>query len=208
MIRIGLTSLFCALLLGGWGCRGWSSSKPPVHVNPNMDTQPKGKPYGESSWFEDKRIMRPLPQGVVPRGKLHEDEHLYRGLVAGKPAATFPPALVINKAFVQRGQQRFNMMCASCHSAVGDGNGLVGVRLPVRPTSLHTDYARDLSVGHLFNVITNGIRTMPAQSDKVAPVDRWAIAAYIKALQLSQAPEKAIAPPLGSQASGGAVSWQ
>ncbi|MEM7496233.1 MAG: cytochrome c [Myxococcota bacterium] len=206
MTRIGI--ILCALLLGAGGCRGWSSNKPPVHVNPNMDTQPKGKPYRASTWFQDKRTMRPLPRGVVPRGKLDEDDHLYRGLVKGKPADTFPASLTIDEAFVRRGQQRFNIACASCHSAAGDGNGPVGVRLRVRPPSFHTDYARGLSPGHVFDVITNGIRTMPAQGDKVTPADRWAIAAYMKALQLSPAPKDTARRVLNNQAVGGAVSWR
>lgn len=168
------------------GCRGYSSDKPPIHVNPNMDTQEKGKPYRESDFFEDGTYMRkPIP-GTVARGQLKEDEHFYFGKVSGEPAKSFPSQLVIDEKFIHRGQQVFNRACAACHSQVGDGGGLVGKRLLVPPTSLHSDYMYGMPPGHYFDVISNGIRTMQSYKHMLSEHDRWATVAYIRSLQMSQ----------------------
>lgn len=179
-----LSALIIALL---GGCRGWTSDKPPVHPNPNMDTQVKYKPYRQSSFFEDERDMRPALEGVVPRGTLKEDDWLYRGLQNGALAQQFPPQIKINAATLARGQDRFNIYCAPCHSQVGDGNGMVGRRMLVKATNLHSEYLYNQPIGHFFDVITNGIRTMPSYKDKlISEEDRWYVVAYIKALQMSQ----------------------
>ena len=149
-----------------------------------MDTQAKYKPYGENSWFADGRNMRQPPEGTIARGQLQADDHVYRGLVNGKPAHTFPPGMTINEAFVRRGKERYEIFCAICHDHTGGGNGMVGRRLTVRPPTLHTDYMRSLPVGHLFDVMTNGIRTMPSYAHQIPVNDRWAIAAYVQTLQL------------------------
>lgn len=168
------------------GCRGYSSEKPPIHVNPNMDTQEKGKPYRESDFFEDGTYMRkPIP-GTIARGQLKEDEHFYLGKVHGEPAKSFPSQLVIDEKFIHRGQQVFNRACAACHSQTGDGGGLVGKRLLVPPTSLHSEYMYGLPPGHYFDVISNGIRTMQSYKHMLSEHDRWATVAYIRSLQMSQ----------------------
>ncbi|MEM7589451.1 MAG: cytochrome c [Myxococcota bacterium] len=177
------------------GCIGWRSSKPPVHPNPNMDTQPKYKPYGANTWFEDGRNMRTPPEGTVARGQLQGDDHLYKGLVNGKPAQDFPPSMTVDEAFVRRGKERYDIFCAICHDHAGGGNGMVGRRLTIPPPTLHTDYMRSLPVGHLFDVITNGIRTMPSYAHQIPAQDRWAIAAYVKTLQLSQSPGTLLKSP-------------
>jgi len=184
IIKAGLLLLSLAC-----GCRGLTSKDTPIHVNPNMDTQNKYKPYRASEFFADKRDMRPLVEGVVARGYLKEDDYFYRGLVEGKPTKVLPPNIVVDKEFLDRGRERFNIYCAPCHSQVGDGNGMVAKRLPIKPTTFYSDYMYELPLGHYFDVISNGIRTMPAYGFQIPEKDRWAIVTYIRALQLSQNPE-------------------
>lgn len=187
-----LLSISLLILVIFSGCRGWTSEEPPVHLNPNMDTQIKYKPYRKSDFFEDGRDMRPMLEGVVARGKLKDDDHFYRGMVDGQPAKTFPISIEITKEFIERGHNRFNVYCTSCHAKDGSGTGMVGRRLKIHPTDFHTDYLRNQPVGHFFDVITHGIRTMPSYGLQVADEkDRWAIIAYIRALQYSQNPDDA-----------------
>ncbi|MBL4818396.1 MAG: cytochrome c [Deltaproteobacteria bacterium] len=148
------------------GCRGWTSTEPPIHPNPNMDTQIKYKAYRESDFFADQRDMRPRVEGTIAHGDLD-------GLK--QPTMTH--------ALMQRGRQRYDIYCAPCHSKVGDGDGLVGRRMPIKPTTFHSDYMRAQPLKHYVDVETNGIRTMPSYKHQVPIQDRWAIAAYIKALQ-------------------------
>lgn len=177
VVAFGLTEL---------GCRGYTSSEPPFHVNPNMDTQDKGKAYRASNFFADGTYMRPQVPGTIARGQLHTDELFYEGMVNGAPAKSFPKDLSIDENFLHRGGQLYNRYCAACHAQIGDGNGLVGRRLMVRPTSFHSDYMYDQPPGHFFNVISNGIRTMPAYDKMIPPEERWAITAHVRVLQMSQ----------------------
>lgn len=178
--------LLATLLIGNFGCRGYSSEQPPIHLNPNMDTQEKGKPYRESDFFEDGHYMRMPIEGTIARGQLKEDEHFYFGKVNGEIAKSFPSQLVMDEAFLKRGQRVFNNVCAACHAPEGSGNSLVGRRLLVKPTSLHSEYMYGLPPGHYFDVITNGIRTMASYKHMISEKDRWAIVAYIRSLQMSQ----------------------
>lgn len=191
MIRLKFVTASCLLLilLGSAlnvGCRGYSSDKPPIHPNPNMDIQEKGKPYRESDFFDDGQYMRQPIIGTIARGQLKEDEHLYFGKVNGELARSFPSQLVMDEAFLKRGQLVFNRVCAACHAHVGDGDGLVGRRLLVKPTSLHSEYMYGLPPGHFFDAISNGIRTMQSYKHMIKVEDRWAIVAYIRSLQMSQ----------------------
>jgi mono/diheme cytochrome c family protein len=153
-----------------------------------MATQAKYKPYRASEWFADGRAMRPLEEGVVARGHLNEDELFFAGKVNGEPTREFPPEIRLNKEFMERGRVMFNRACAQCHGMDGSGTGLVGRRLPVKPTAFHSDYLRGMPIGHFFDVVRNGIRTMrsPSLSFEITVHDSWAIAGYIRALQLSQ----------------------
>lgn len=174
------------LLFLDLGCRGYSSDQPPIHLNPNMDTQEKGRPYRASDFFHDGTYMRTPIEGTVARGSLKEDEHFYFGKINGQLAHSLPKNLVIDEHFLKRGQQVFNSKCAACHAAIGDGEGLVGKRLLVKPTSLHSDYMYGLSPGHYFDVITNGVRTMQSYKHLINEKDRWAVVTYIRSLQISQ----------------------
>lgn len=168
------------------GCRGYSTDSPPIHPNPNMDTQEKGRPYRQSDFFDDGQYMRLPIADTIARGELKEDEHFYYGKINGQPATSFPSQLELDEAFLKRGQLVFNRVCAACHAQIGDGDGLVGRRLMVKPTSLHSEYMYGLPPGHYFDVITNGIRTMQSYQHMLSVTDRWAITAYIRTLQMSQ----------------------
>ncbi len=195
-----MLKLFFALLLLN-GCRGYVSEKPPFHVNPNMDTQQKGKSYRESQFFADGKIMQEPIAGTIAFGNLKEDSHFYQGKINGQVALSLPKNLVIHEAFIQRGKQVYNSKCSSCHSAIGDGSGLVGKRLMVKPTSFHSDYMYMQPPGHFFDVITNGIRTMQPYGFMLNEHDRWTVVAYIRVLQISQDLE-------GAWINGSAKQWK
>jgi mono/diheme cytochrome c family protein len=168
------------------GCRGYSAEKPPIHPNPNMDTQEKGKAYRASDFFDDGQVMRQPLAHTIARGHLKEDEHFFSGTVNGEPAKSLPSEIVLDYAFLNRGQAVLNRVCAACHNQEGDGNGLVGRRLIVKPTSLHSDYMYSLPPGHFHHVISEGIRTMQGYKHMLSVKDRWAVVAYIRSLQMSQ----------------------
>ena len=149
-----------------------------------MAVQPSYRPLQKSDFFPDERASRPLVEGTVARGELHEDAQLYEGRVDGKLAETFP--FPITKEVLERGQERFNIFCAPCHDRVGTGQGMIVRRGYLAPPSYHTDRLRTASVGHFFQVITHGFGVMPDYAAQISPKDRWAIIAYIRALQLSQ----------------------
>ncbi|HWP39382.1 MAG TPA: cytochrome c [Tepidisphaeraceae bacterium] len=205
------------------------TDQPRVHLFQDMDIQPKYRPQDDSPVFADGRAMRlPIP-GTVARGKLQEDDHYYRGYkrvldaASGRYSVVFfdslPPQLTLDEQLLARGQQRYNIYCATCHGLDGYGNGPVNNRAVARQepkwvpaASLHTDSVRARPDGHLYNTITNGIRNMPGYGAQIQdPADRWAIVAYLRALQLSQnAPAWAVGadrlpsaqPPPSSPAQG------
>ena len=150
-----------------------------------MADQARYEPLEESNFFPDHRSARPLPVGVVARGFLDEDEHLYQGRVNGQLATTFP--FEITADALARGRDRYNIFCSPCHDRTGSGNGMA-VRRGFRqgPPSFHMDRLRDAPVGHFFDVISNGFGAMNDYAAQIKPRDRWAIVAYIRALQLSE----------------------
>lgn len=149
-----------------------------------MHDQPKLEPLEKNTFFSDQRASRPLVEGTVARGQLRIDEHLYTGKVNGELATTLPfPA---TKEVLARGQERYNIFCSPCHDRVGSGNGMIVQRGFRKPPSFHLERLREMPVGHYFDVMTNGFGTMYSYSDRITPKDRWAIAAYIRVLQLSQ----------------------
>lgn len=177
----------CVLTVSVMGFRGTRSTRPPLEVFPDMDRQPKYKPQGESRFFADGRADRPLPVGVVARGELRADTELFAGKdAAGKVVDHFPAALPVTAQLLDRGRERFTIYCAPCHGAVGDGNGITKQYGMGATPSYHDDRIRKLADGDIFNVITNGKGTMLPYADKVVPEDRWAIVAYVRALQRAQ----------------------
>ena len=150
-----------------------------------MHDQPKYIPLRESAFFGDGRSERALPEGTVARGQLREDTYLYTGKVNGQDADVFP--FPITAADLKRGQERYNIYCAPCHSPLGNGRGAVPVRgFSKLPPSYTEDRLLKIPVSHFYDVMTNGFGIMQDYSMQITPEDRWRIAAYIRALQLSQ----------------------
>jgi hypothetical protein len=150
----------------------------------DMHDQPKIKAYREADFFGDRRGMRPIPEGTVARGHLEDDELLYTGKVNGQFVDEFP--FPVTRAVIERGRQRFNIYCSPCHGRTAYGNGMVVQRGYRRPPSFHEDRLRALPAGSFVDVMTNGFGAMPDYRAQVSPTDRWAIVAYIRALQLSE----------------------
>jgi mono/diheme cytochrome c family protein len=151
----------------------------------DMQDQPKYKPQRPSDFFADGRSGRPELDGTIARGELHEDTAYYEGLDAGgKEIDAFP--LQIDKALLERGQQRYDIYCSPCHGRLGNGLGMVERRGFKQPPSYHIERLRNATVGHFYNVITNGYGAMLNYAQQIQVRDRWAIVAYIRALQLSQ----------------------
>ncbi len=154
-----------------------------------MYDQPRYKPYHASGFFDDGTSARPLVAGTVPRrdpaerGKASA-EHFETGKVQGKLAGTLP--FPVDRQVLERGQDRYRIFCTPCHGELGDGRGIVVRRGFNPPPSYHTDEMRKEPVGHFFDVMTRGHGTMYSYASRISPKDRWAIAAYIRALQLSQ----------------------
>ena len=150
----------------------------------DMHVQPKYKPLDPSSFFGDGRSARPEVPGTVAHGHLSTDELLYTGKVNGEPADLFP--FPVTRQVLERGRERFNIYCSPCHDYTGSGRGLVVQRGFPPPPSYHIDRLVKAPAGHFFDVITNGYGAMYSYAARVEPRDRWAIVAYIRALQLSQ----------------------
>jgi hypothetical protein len=150
----------------------------------DMFQQPSEKPLERSDFFRDNRMAsRPLPPHTVARGQLNEDDAFYTGKVGTNLVTTFP--FPITREVLVRGQERFEIYCAPCHGRAGEGNGMIPQRGYPPPPSYHIDRLRQAPAGHFFDVITHGYGIMYSYGSRVEPADRWAIAAYIRALQLS-----------------------
>ena len=151
----------------------------------DMHDQPKYIPLRPSDFFADGRSARPLIEGTVARGYLDANVLLYTGKGPdGKPSNEFP--MPVTKELLLRGQQRFNIYCSPCHDRTGNGNGMIVRRGYRHPPTYHSDRLRQQPNGYFFDVITRGFGAMPDYAAQVQPEDRWAIVAYIRALQLSQ----------------------
>jgi len=149
-----------------------------------MHVQPKYVPEYGSTFFADGRSERQPVTGTVARGELRSDELLYTGKVNGAVADAFPFA--ITAADLSRGRERYNIYCSPCHDYTGSGNGMIVQRGFPAPPSFHIERLRQAPAGHFFDVETNGFGLMYSYASRVPPEDRWRIAAYIRALQLSQ----------------------
>jgi mono/diheme cytochrome c family protein len=179
------------------GFRGTRFKQPPLEVFPDMDRQPKYKPQQESKFFPNGMTDRPVPANTVARGRsvaedptyLAEDDHMYRGYRGPLlPEGTewyrgFPQEIEINRALLDRGRDREALFCSPCHGTVGDGNGITKLYGMGATPSWHDDRIRQMPEGQIFNTITNGKNTMMGYGDRIPPADRWAIIAYVRALQ-------------------------
>jgi mono/diheme cytochrome c family protein len=150
----------------------------------DMHDAPSYDPLQQSAFFPDGAASRMLVANTVARGQLREDEHLYTGKVNGQTATEFP--MPVTAEVMARGQERFNVYCSPCHGRTGMGNGMIVQRGFRAPPSYHEERLRNVPVGYFFDVMTNGFGAMQDYSAQVPVTDRWAIAAYIRALQLSQ----------------------
>ncbi len=150
----------------------------------DMHTEPRYDPLSPSTLFSDGRSERPMVPGTVARGHLRTDELLYTGRINGQLANVFP--FPITKADLERGRQRYDIYCTPCHDYAGTGDGMIVRRGFPAPPSYHIARLVNAPVGHFFDVMTNGYGTMYSYADRVSVKDRWRIAAYIRALQLSE----------------------
>ena len=150
----------------------------------DMHVQPKYKPLDPSNFFDDGRSARPEVPGTVAHGHLRADELLYTGKVNGEPADVFP--FPVTREVLERGRERYNIYCSPCHDYTGSGRGMVVQRGFPPPPSYHLERLVKAPAGHFFEVMTNGYGAMYSYASRVTPDDRWAIVAYIRALQLSQ----------------------
>ena len=172
--RQTLPALVAALLLLA-GCRQ------------DMHDQPRFKPLAKSDFYTDLRSSRPLVEGTVARGQLRENTYLYTGMLGNSATPGDYMPFPVTRDVLVRGRERFNIYCAPCHSRVGDGNGMVPSRgFAKMPPSFHIVRLQKAPLGYFFDVITHGFGIMPDYSTQIEPQDRWAIVAYIRALQLSQ----------------------
>jgi mono/diheme cytochrome c family protein len=158
-----------------------------------MADQPKFEPYEPNLFFSDGASARQPVANTVARGQLRTDSLLYQGLENGAPAARFPYTITLE--MLERGQERYNIFCAPCHGYDGYGQGEVVQRGFTPPTSFHEERLRNAPPGYYFGVITNGFGRMYGYADRVKPEDRWAIIAYIQALQASQSATLEDVPP-------------
>ncbi len=191
-----IAALLAVVLLAG--CRGAISEKPPVHVNMNMDNQPRFDPQEANPFFADGRAMRPPVPGTVARGMLKEDTRFYLGRAA---AGDFVPQMPVpvTRELLLRGRERYDIFCAVCHGKAGDGQGIIitGQYGYTPAPSYHdaTVAARMAADGYVFDVISRGVRNMPGYAQQLTVADRWAVTAYIRALQLSQNAAEGDIPP-------------
>lgn len=165
--------------------RGKPSEDPPIHMNPNMDSQEKYEAQEESRFFEDGSAMRPPVAGTVARGELRENDAYYRGKNKDGSLITKMP-VEITMELLQRGRERYNIYCAPCHDQTGSGKGIVVKKGFLPPPSMHLDRLRESPDGHFYDVISNGIRNMPSYKHQIPVADRWAIVSYVRALQRAQ----------------------
>jgi hypothetical protein len=159
----------------------------------DMQVQPKYIALSPSAFFVDNRSARPIPAHTIARGHLNDDDAFHTGAVNGVFLGTIPTA--ITHQLLERGRQRFNIFCTPCHGPLGDGDGMVARRGFKVPANFHTDRLRQAPPGYLFQVISNGYGAMPDYDNQIHVADRWAIIAYIRALQLSQDATVADVPP-------------
>jgi len=150
----------------------------------DMQDQPKFIPLRPDNFFADGRSARPLPEGTVARGLLRADKVFYTGKLGNDFVDRIP--FPVNRAVLLRGQDRFNVYCSPCHGRLGNGLGMIVRRGLKRPPSYHIDRLRQVPLGYLYDVITNGFGAMPDYAMQIAPRDRWSVAAYIRVLQYSQ----------------------
>jgi mono/diheme cytochrome c family protein len=187
LILVALSLVPMACLVVNWNNPTKTQTR--IQIVPDMDNQTKYKAQSDSDFFTDGRGMRPWPEGTVARGLLREDQRLYDGIEPDSSfTRTFP--LPVTEALLARGQERYDIYCATCHGLGGAGDGMVHRRAEslqqgtwTPPTDLASQTVLDREHGYIYNVITNGVRNMMPYGHLISPEDRWAIVAYVRALQ-------------------------
>ena len=159
-------------------------------VRQDMANQPKNRPESPSDFFADGRSVRPLIENTVARGSIEND--VYN---VPKDFAGFPPGMKVDQELLQRGEERYRIFCTPCHGLQGDGQGMIAMRGMKHPPSYHIDRLRQEPNGYFYDVMTNGFGAMYSYSERITPADRWAIVAYIRALQLSRNAKVSDLPP-------------
>lgn len=197
LTTVSTFALFAAVALSAAGCRGETSKDPPVFGIRNMYDQPRYDDQEESAYFDDKRTMRPIPEGAVSR-----EQNPDLTVTSGRTEDNMGYVLAVPKSVVdtyggmektlERGHERYGIYCAPCHDNTGSGQGMVKKRAVAGgaaafvPPTFHQDRIRHMPDGQLYATIANGKSNMPAYP-QIKVNDRWAIVAYVRALQLSQA---------------------
>lgn len=185
-MKLSLTRLFLVslVLMLFVGCgRGRYSEKPPIHPNPNMDSQDKYKAQSESNFFVDGASMRTPVEGTVARGELREDDAYYRGKDADGNFLEKAP-MAFTPEMIARGAERYQIYCSACHGVEADGKGkILYYEYPIPPANFMSERIRNLSDGHMYNAVAAGWLNMPNLSAQVSVEDRWAIISYIRSLQ-------------------------
>jgi mono/diheme cytochrome c family protein len=211
-------------LLALSGCRGCTSSRPPVHLNPNMLNQPRYEPQASSAFFYNGQAMRPPVPGTVARHELRDHGPYWTGKDASGAFVTAIPRPPVDPtarpvdaaAVLARGKQRFEIYCAACHDKGGDGKGILFERGKVPTPSFHDDQRRRMPDGQIFDTITNGTGLMPSYRYPIPVDDRWAIIVYLRALQAhrlertggTMPPQVAVAPTPPAPPAGSAPPQQ
>ncbi len=167
------------------------TAKPPLHIVSDMDNQPSFRTQKRNMMFADRRAMRPQVSGTVARGQMASNTPLASGRDGDDWVTNFP--VEVDRGLLERGRERYAIYCSPCHGLSGFGDGAVAKRADqlqegtwTPPSSFHSELIRSRPVGHIYNSITNGIRNMPAYGPQISVEDRWAVVAYVKALQRSQ----------------------
>jgi hypothetical protein len=189
---LGVIVLLSAVATAGCA-RGCTSSRPPIHLNPSMDNQPKLRPQAASTFFYNGAGMREPVPGTMPIGGLKEDAAFFTGKGAdGNFVATSP--VPVDERVVERGRDRYEIYCQPCHDARGDGRGILFQRGKVPTASFHQEKLLTYTDGQIFDVITNGFGLMAGYRWPIPPADRWAIVSYVRQLQREAAARGATAP--------------
>ncbi|MCO4771362.1 MAG: cytochrome c [Deltaproteobacteria bacterium] len=187
VLRINSFLIFVvvAALLGG--CRGQVSDKAPIHPHWNMDNVKRFDAQEPTDFFADGRTSRAPVEGTIAVGQLREDTVLQSGVDAnGDFVSTMPSGIALTAELLDRGEGRYNIYCAPCHDKTGSGNGIVRQRGFIPPPSFQDARVRQFPIGQIVNAQSAGVRTMPSYAPQIPAEDRWAVAAYVRALQISQ----------------------
>jgi len=195
-LTIALVALSMAALFSG--CRGATSELPPIHFNPNMDQQWRVDRQEPNDFFADKRGMRPRVVGTMSHGALAEtdalQDHLWEGQINGEWTNTLPPGYELTAEMLDRGEERYNIYCTPCHGTTGAGNGMVVQRGYAIPQSFTEPRLRAYPLGRIVYTLKYGAGNMPNYHTQIGVEDRWAIASYVRALQISRVADAKMIP--------------